>query len=337
MMRSISRIRRYILPVAVILTVSFPGLLAQEEKAVENEFLPDLDGIIKAKYEYDFDNNLMRFDVRNARFGAKGKINPYFSYRTEIDLNDEGRFRVLEAFVRFTPVKNLNFVMGQRKIQFSTDHLRSPADLFFANRSFTAKYINEGMRDIGFYASYKTTASIPSELILGVVNGTGNNNPQWVEKPNFIGRLLVGPEQGIRIAGNFYRGKSFLRDDLYMYGGEIRYVKGSLLIESEYIKQSYTDTASVRINEDGLYIHSYYFFGLNNKLIKMIYPTARWDFMGDAIFRGETDASRITLGVNAGFEPKPFLAEIRVNYENYFRSSLPIHTDKITLEFIAKF
>jgi hypothetical protein len=227
--------------------------------------------------------------------------------------------------------------MGQRKIQFSTDHLRSPADLFFANRSFTAKYINEGMRDIGFYASYKMTGSIPSELILGVVNGTGNNNPQWVEKPNFVGRLVVGPEQGIRIAANFYQGEAILRSDLYMYGGEIRYVKGPLLIESEYIIENFTDTASVRITEDGLYIHSYYIFRLNNKIIKMIYPTARWDFIGDAIFRGETDANRITLGVNAGFEPKPFLAEIRVNYENYFRGNLPNHTDKFTLEFVLKF
>ncbi|HBQ81411.1 MAG: hypothetical protein A2X03_09815 [Bacteroidetes bacterium GWA2_40_15] len=321
----------------IILLVSFSDIFAQEERKTDNEFLPDLDGVIKAKYEYDFDNNLMRFDVRNARFGAKGKINPFFSYRTELDLNDEGRFKVLEAFVRFTPVKNLDFVMGQRKIQFSTDHLRSPADLFFANRSFTAKYMNEGMRDIGFYTSYKKSGSIPAEIILGVVNGTGNNNPQWVEKPNFVGRLLIGPEQGIRIAGNYYNGKASLRDNLSMYGGEIRFTKGSLLIESEYIKQNYTDTASVRINEDGLYIHSYYIFRLNNKIMKMIYPTARWDFMGDDIFKGETDANRITLGVNAGFEPKPFLAEIRVNYENYFCGNLPIHTDKITLEFVVKF
>ena len=38
------------------------------------------------------------------------------------------------------------------------------------------------MRDIGFYTSYKKSGSIPAEIILGVVNGTGNNNPQWVEK-----------------------------------------------------------------------------------------------------------------------------------------------------------
>jgi hypothetical protein len=59
--------------------------------------------------------------------------------------------------------------------------------------------------------------------------------------------------------------------------------------------------------------------------------------MGDSIFANDIAANRITLGVNAGFEPKQFVAEIRFNYEKYFRSDLPIHTDKITLEFIARF
>jgi hypothetical protein len=55
------------------------------------------------------------------------------------------------------------------------------------------------------------------------------------------------------------------------------------------------------------------------------------------IFGNKIDASRITLGINFGFEPKQFYSEIRLNYENYFKSSLPIHTDKFTIEFIGRF
>ena len=69
----------------------------------------------------------------------------------------------------------------------------------------------------------------------------------------------------------------------------------------------------------------------------MLTPTARWDFIGDSVFGNRLDANRLTFGLNAGFEPKQFTAEIRLNYENYLKSSLPIHTDKITLEFIARF
>jgi hypothetical protein len=299
--------------------------------------MPVLYGILKTKAEFDLDNSRMRFEVRNARFGAKGKINPFVSYKVEIDLSDEGKMKMLDAFVRFTPVANLDFYMGQRKIPFSSDYIRSPAEGIFANRSFLAKYINEGMRDIGFYANYKFTGSVPVDMLVGAVNGTGNNNPQWIDKPNLVGRLLVGAEKGIRGAGNVYYGEGINMEHLAMYGGEVRYSAGSLFLESEYISRNWTDTLSIRNHADGIYIHSYYNFKLNSKMICMLTPAARIDFIGNSVFRNEADASRLTFGLNAGFEPKQFIAEIRLNYEHYIKSSLPIHTDKITLEFIASF
>jgi len=244
---------------------------------------------------------------------------------------------MLDAYVKFTPVTNLDFYMGQRKIPFSTDYMRSPAENFFANRSFVAKYINDGLRDIGFYINYKTTGEIPMDMFIGAVNGTGNNNPEWVEKPNFVGRMAVGPDKGFRATGNLYFGDAAYKENLSMYGGELRYSIGSYFIESEYVKLNYSDTLSLRIHRDALYIHSYYNFKLDNRMIHMLTPTARWDFLGESVFRNEIDANRITLGLNAGFEPKQFYAEIRFNYEKYFRRDLPNHTDKITLEFIARF
>lgn len=321
----------------IILVFSLTDLGAQENKENNQEYMPDLDGILKTKVEYDLENSLTRFEVRNARFGVKGKINPYFSYRAELDLSDEGVVKMLDAYVRFTPLKNLDFYMGQRKIPFSTDYMRSPADNFFANRSFIAKYINSGLRDIGFYANYKTSGSFPLDIFLGSVNGTGNNNPQWIKKPNLVGRIAAGPDKGIRITGNAYHGASENKNDLIMLGGELRYMNESLLIETEYVNVNYTDTLNLKQHRDGFYIHSYYIFRLNNNFITMIYPTARWDLMGESILKGNKEADRITIGVNTGFEPKQFYAEIRLNYENYFSKSLPIHTDKITIEFVAKF
>lgn len=302
-----------------------------------NEFLPDIEGVLKTKFEYDLDNLKMRFEVRNARFGAKGKINDYFSYKTELELSDEGKIKMLDAYVRFTPVSNLDIYMGQRKIPFSSDYLRSPAETFFANRSFVAKYLNEGLRDIGFFINYRFTGDIPVDIIAGAVNGTGNNNPQWVERPNFVGRVTAGGEKGLRAAGNIYLGESPNAYDLSMASGELRYNTGNLFIESEYLSRSWTDTSSVRKKEDGIYIHSYYIFNLDNKMINMIYPTARWDIMGSSVIKGDVHAHRVTFGINAGFEIRPFIAEIRFNYENYFRGNLPNHTDKLTIEFIGKF
>jgi hypothetical protein len=323
----------------LFLLVSFDqkGAYSQDSSVVKSEYMPDLDMILKVKAEYDLNNSLMRFEVRNARFGLKGKINEYMSYKIELDLSDEGKMKMLDAYVKLTPVKNLDIYLGQRKIPFSTDYMRNPAENIFANRSFLAKYINDGLRDIGFYIDYKIETSVPVDILFGAVNGTGNNNPQWIEKPNLVGRLSIGPETGFRATGNVYYGEADYRYHLAMLGGELRYTYGKIFIESEYISLNYTDTLDARIHNDGFYVHSYYNILLDKKMIRMISPTVRWDLIGNSIFRNEIEANRLTFGVNMGFEKRQFYSEIRLNYENYLKSSLPIHTDKLTLEFIARF
>ncbi len=325
------------LPALLIACAFSAQMISQDSVKVKSEFVPDLDGILKTKVEYDLNNSLVRFEVRNARFGAKGMINDYMSYRVEIDLSDEGKMKMLDAYVRFSPVKNFDIYLGQRKIPFSTDYMRNPAENIFANRSFLAKYINDGMRDIGFYLDYKFNPSFPVDILFGAVNGTGNNNPQWIERPNLVGRIVAGHESGLRIAGNIYYGEALYKDHLALVGAELRYSSGSFFIESEYIRRNWTDTISDRIHDDGFYLHSYYNFKIDNRIISLVTPVARIDFMGDSIFDSEVDASRLTLGINFGFEQKQFYSEVRFNYENYFKSSLPIHTDKLTIEFIGRF
>ena len=322
---------------ATIFLLLLNGSYAQKTAENSDQYIPDIEGVLKTKVEFDLENSLMRFAVRNARFGVKGNINNYMSYRAEIDLSDEGIIKMLDAYVKFAPAENLGFYLGQRKIPFSTDYMRSPADNFFANRSFLAKYINDGMRDIGFYAEYGFTGSYDVRLLAGVVNGTGNNNPQWLSRPNFVSRVTAGRDEGIRLTGNLYYGNTSYETGLLMLGAEVRYSRGSFFIESEYIRRNWTDTLSSRVYDDGLYVHSYYMFRIENKIIRYATPVARIDFMGRSLFDNLVDAGRITAGINIGFEPKLFTSEIRLNYENYLKSSLPVHTDKITLEFIAKF
>jgi len=329
--------KKYLFLSLLIFSVSWINILSQDSTKIRSEYFPDLFGILKTKLEYDPNNSIMRFEVRNARFGATGKINNYMSYKVEIDLSDEGKMKMLDAYVKYSPVANLDFYMGQRKIPFSTDYMRNPAENIFANRSFLAKYINEGLRDIGFYAEYRIPGQIPFNVVLGAVNGTGNNNPQWIEKPNLVSRLSLGSEKGIRVTGNLYYGEALFKEDLAMFGGELRYSRGPLFIETEYISRNWTDTLSVRKKDDGLYIHSYYNFTPESRMVYMITPTVRFDFIGNSVFGNSIDASRLTFGLNVGFEPKQFYSEIRLNYENYLKRSLPIHNDKLTLEFIARF
>lgn len=309
----------------------------EQQPATQNLYLPKLDGSLKTKVEFDLENNKMRFEVRNARFGARGSINKYAGYRVEVDLSDEGKIKMLDAYVKITPIENLDFYLGQRKVPFGTDYMRSPVENIFANRSFVAKYTNDGLRDIGFVANYKFKLGIPVEVWAGAMNGTGNNNPQWIDRPNYSARLLVTPLEKFRFTGNYYQGSTLTEKDLTMLGGEFRYQTKNLLIETEYIHRHFTNDSLVENRQFGYYLHSYYNFFTKDKVIKIISPVFRWDFMGLEIPENKIVAERITAGINFGFEPKQFVAEIRLNYEKYLKRYYETHFDKFVIEFIAKF
>ncbi|MFZ2287002.1 MAG: porin [Bacteroidales bacterium] len=333
----LSGISRSFLLLFLLAGIAGNSAQAQDSTRTRPEFAPEIFGILKTKVEYDLDNSLVRFEVRNARFGVLGKMSDYMSYKIEIDLSDEGKMKMLDAWVKFAPVKNLGFYLGQRKIPFSSDYMRNPAENIFANRSFLAKYINDGMRDIGFYAEYDIPRRIPVRIVVGAVNGTGNNNPQWITRPNLVTRVSAGGGEGFRATGNFYYGEETYEHNLVMIGAELRYGTGNFFIETEYISRNWDDTLSVRQKDDGLYIHSFYNFIPGSRMITMLTPTARFDVIGRSVLSGDTEASRFSCGLNVGFDTKQFYSEIRLNYENYFRSLLPIHTDKLTLEFIGRF
>lgn len=303
----------------------------------KNQYIPALDGSLKTKVEFDTEHGKMRFEVRNARFGTKGNVNQYVGYRAEVDLSDEGKIRMLDAFVKITPISNLDIYLGQRKVPFGTDYLRSPVENLFANRSFVAKYVNDGLRDIGFTVNYRLKTTIPIDLWVAAMNGTGSNNPQWIDRPNYAARATISPLKNFRIAGNFYQGATLLEKNLTMIGGELRFQNKNLLIETEYMQRHFEDTLNIDNHQDGFYIHSCYNFHTKSKMIKIISPVLRWDLMGKDIFNGEKSAERITGGVNFGFDVKQFMAEIRLNYEKYLCGIYSGHVDKFVVEFVAKF
>jgi len=312
---------------------------SQDSVSIKKYDFPDINGILKTKYELDINNQLSRFEVRNARFGATGEVNKLFGYKVEIDLSDEGRIKMLDAYGKFKPLKGLDIYLGQLKVPFSSDYIRNPADNFFANRSFVAKYVNSGLRDIGFTLSYKNNQWKPFEVWFALLNGSGYNNPTWVKSPNIASRILLSPIKNFRIAGNIYAGSSPGESKLLMYGLEIRYMTKNLLVESEYIERHFNDTTALANphSQTGYYFHGYYHFYTKNKYVKIISPTFRWDIMGDNILQQDVSAKRLTCGINIGFDSRPFYSEIRFNYENYFKSALSYHTDKFTIEFIARF
>ena len=48
-----------------------------------------------------------RFEVRNARISITGNVLPIVAYKAEIDLSDEGQIKMLDAYARLFPIKDL--------------------------------------------------------------------------------------------------------------------------------------------------------------------------------------------------------------------------------------
>lgn len=335
---------RKIIIVILILIIALQS--NAEDNPTEKVYTPKITGSIRGKYEYNSSLQGHRFQVRNARFSVRGQVSPYALYKAEIDLSDEGVTKMLDAYVEMLPTKALSFTIGQQKVPFSTDNLRSPHNLYFANRSFINKQLT-GIRDVGATIQYSLDDIMPVDLIAGVYNGKGLYNQQeWRTDLSYVTRFLYRPSDNINAFFNYNTLQPYqLR--MYMYNGGIFYKLNNWYVESEVFYKTY---------QDDLFSSTYGFFVFLSYDIKMpkwefmedISPRLRYDTMTDdnngrinAITNTYTvddvARSRITAGLNFNFR-KPFINEIRFNYEHYFYNNGIVNADnKWVVEFVTKF
>lgn len=73
------------------------------------DYLPEIHGTIRGKYEFQTETQESRFEVRNARFSVSGNVHPLVAYKAEIDLSDEGSIKMLDAYARVFPMKDPEF------------------------------------------------------------------------------------------------------------------------------------------------------------------------------------------------------------------------------------
>ncbi len=136
------------------------GKRIDKEKLESKDYLPEIHGTIRSKYEYQTSMGAGRFEVRNARVSITGNILPRVAYKAEIDLSDEGSIKMLDAYARLFPAKGLTVTAGQMRVPFTIDAHRSPHQQYFANRSFIAKQVGN-VRDVGITLGYTCLPTCP--------------------------------------------------------------------------------------------------------------------------------------------------------------------------------
>ncbi len=305
-------------------------------------FQPDM--VLKGKYELDTQQGKSRFSVRNTRLGLKGKIAPFMSYRIQVELSDNGSFKILDLFAKFTPVKGLDITAGQASVPIFNGYTVSPGSLLFSNRPFIGKYFTSS-RDIGINIAYKIKQQgFPIAIEAGVYNGDGINNPDWNYAPAIGGRILFGGMKGFRATAKAMKMEKGEEKDYFFWGADVRYKSDRFLFEAEVMERHN------HFSKDALfssYVQSAYTIPCGNKYLTGIEPALRWDALGYDVMDKGFGVNRATAGVNFNLDVKPFRAIFRVNYEHYmnragvvipdFSSADETDNNKLSLEFMLLF
>lgn len=326
------------------------SMISVNAQSQSTDYQPHIEGTIRGKYEYFTELDEHRFQVRNARFSVRGNLSPISLYKAEIDLSDEGKTRMLDAYVRIQPVKWWHFTIGQQKVPFSTDNLRSPHELIFANRSFMGKQLTN-LRDVGLSLNIVNTDEVPFDLTVGVFNGLGlytQDKSMKLHELSYAGRLLLFPKKPFSFQLNANTiNPGAIRMTYYNAG--LRYKNNGWNFEAEYLYKTYSENTLLTNDfTTGYVVHGTY--SVNTpKLgaIRTITPALRYEGMTKNLKYDVQSSSSITVKSDearsrftGGFIislSKPFINDIRLNYERYFWEDGTNADSKIVVEFVTKF
>lgn len=342
--------RKLILPL-LALCVGLP-LHAQEEDKVD--LTPKVHGTIRGKYEYQTEEGDGRFQVRNARVSLEGNVAKAVQYKAEIDFSDEGQIKMLDAYTKIKPVRGFDFTIGQMRVPFTIDAHRSPHQQYFANRSFIAKQVGN-VRDVGATLGYSFNVGIPIILQAGMFNGSGLTNQKdfWTNNINFSAKAQFFIPRGFNITLSTQK----IRPDhisVMMYDAGAYYHAHGWHIEAEYLFKHYEDNAFKNVHAFDAFMS--YDIPLRKCFFTKISPLLRYDYMSDhsdgmryldgeentegSLIINDYQRSRITGGLTFSIA-KPFISDIRLNYEKYFYRSgavaKPSERDKIVIEVMTRF
>lgn len=315
---------------------------------------PVVNGTIRGKYECQPQESEGRFEVRTARISVSGEAVKRVEYKAEIDLCDEGKIKMLDAFVKMHTVGNASFSIGQMRVPFTIDAHRSPHQQFFANRSFIAKQVGN-VRDVGAMIGYRFGTAVPVTVEAGLFNGSGLTNQKdfWTRHVNFSAKVRAG----FTPTANLVLSVQKIRPDscgIMMYDAGINQKFGKFFVEAEYLLKTYRHTAFKNVHAADVF--GCYDIPLRNCFFSKVSPLVRYDYMSDhsdgtryldgkestngRLTVNDYERSRLTIGTTLSIE-KSFVSDIRINYEQYFyrKDAVPkvSERNKFVVEFMTRF
>lgn len=342
----------YLASIVILAAIGTVPAFAQDEKKVDRT--PHIHGTVRGKYEYQPEDKKGRFEVRTARLSIDGKVTNWVSYKAEIDLSDEGKIKMLDAYTRLSPFSKFDFTIGQMRVPFTIDAHRSPHQQYFANRSFIAKQVGN-VRDVGATVGYTFNVGFPIRLEAGIFNGSGLTNQKdfWTNNINYSAKAQIFFPHGFNLTLSTQKIKPD-NISVMMYDAGAYYHAHNWHVELEYLYKHYDHGAFHPVHSVDAFVN--YDIPLRNKFFSKVSPLVRYDFMNDhsdgiRYLDGKENESgemkitdykrsRVTAGATISID-KPFISDIRLNYEKYFYSNdgipKPSEKDKFVIEVMTRF
>ena len=322
-----------LLPLAAIAqtpSINEDGKKIEKEKMETKDYLPEVHGTIRAKYEYQTTMGAGRFEVRNARVSVTGNVLPSVAYKAEIDLSDEGQIKMLDAYARLFPTKGLTVTAGQMRVPFTIDAHRSPHQQYFPNRSFIAKQVGN-VRDVGFTVGYTLPTDVPITVEGGLFNGSGlTNQKEWHKEVNYSAKAQFLFTKGLNLTLSV---QSIQPEEVRMQSYDIGayYETGRFHIEGEYLYKQYSGNAFKDVHAVNTFIN--YDLPLQSDAKTADEETGRLTVT-------DYKRQRLTGGITFSLS-KAFRTDLRLNYEKYFYAKNSIakesEQDKVVLELMVRF
>lgn len=324
------------------------GKKLEKAKMEAQDYRPEIHGTLRGKFEYQPEMEAGRFQVRNARFSLTGNVHPSVAYKAEIDLSDEGKIKMLDAYAKLFPWRGLSATLGQMRVPFTIDAHRSPHLRYFANRSFIAKQVGN-VRDVGLTLGYDFAGHVPLVLEAGVYNGDGiSEQKHWQTNFNYTAKAQWFPADGY----NLTLSMQTIQPEavrIFMYDVGTYFERAGWHLEAEYLYKHYADHAFQNVHAANAM--ALYALPLR-KVFSHISFLLRYDMMTDHS-NGRADEStgrlriddarrhRATGGITLSMAAKRFVADLRLNYEKYFypegSAALESEQDKAVVELMVRF
>lgn len=319
--------------------------MAQDEEISERElearvikleekfsWMPKISGSIWMRYQLETLGGDKGFDVRRARLDIKGNIAPKLDYRLQLDFASSPK--IIDAFVRYTPVKGFGVQLGQAKFPFTLENPYSPLKLETIENAMAVSYmsgfsdlagIKSNGRDIGlsiFGDLFKGVVNYQ----LGVYNGAGINKADDNKHKDFAGRLNINPIKHLTLSGSVYLGKTGAQDEMAdrnRYAVGARYDNKALVVRSEYIWGCTGAQES-----EGVYAFAGYWVS------KKVMPMVRFDYFKKDVTSVASEQANYLVGVD--YWPLKNL-RLQLNYTYQHKPAVGNDSGKIALQVCGVF